>query len=371
MTITNQAELVIVDYNDITVSSSNEVLLEKLDKAFGSEGTGLIGIQNVPGFVEIKQNVLSLAHPLAHLPESDLHKLEDPDSLYNAGWSYGKEKLKKDIPDTAKASFYFNPIADVPGTEEDRQKYPVSYPCNRWPTSSLPKLEPACKDLGKLMKEVAVHLAKHIDTYALSRNKNYQPETLYRTMVDTEKVKGRLLYYYPLPQLQEENNEQTSASEDSWIGWHNDSGFLTALAGDMFMTPNGDSVSKDDSDSKTKEAGLYVVDRNDNVRKVTIPKDCMAIQIGECTQIITGGVVNATPHCVKGAPDLARASLACFIDTPPSFPLNIPPGNNDSSSAISSSSSRVPPLQDRWTNGTTFGDFLQTTFQKYYEFANQ
>jgi isopenicillin N synthase-like dioxygenase len=365
MTTEQEAELVVIEYDDVTGTGTgtgtptNEALLAKLDQAFGSEGSGIIGIRNVPGFVEAKYDVLSLAYPLAHLGEHNLSDLEDPNSLYNAGWSHGKEKLRADVPDTAKASFYFNPIIDIPGAPEDREKYPVSYPTNRWPTKSLPALEPAAKRLGCLMKDVAVCLSKHIDSYALSRNKHYQPETLYKTMVDTEKVKGRLLYYYPLQQ----QDASSPAAEDSWIGWHNDSGFLTALAGDMYMTPSGTILE----DSTSSAAGLYIVDRNDKVRKISVPKDCMAIQIGECTQIITGGVLVATPHCVKGAPNLARASLACFIDTPPSFRLSVP-GDIPDLVQLSTSSSRVPSLRARWKDGMTFGDFLQTTFQTYYDY---
>lgn len=38
-----------------------------------------------------------------------------------------------------------------------------------------------------------------------------------------------------------------------------------------------------------EEAGLYVINRLGKEVKVNIPKNCMAIQLGECTQIVTGG----------------------------------------------------------------------------------
>jgi hypothetical protein len=149
----------------------------------------------------------------------------------------------------------------------------------------------------------------------------------------------------------------------------NDSGFLTALAGDLYMDPEGTIV--EDTSPLISEAGLYVADRKGHVCKVQLPKDCMAIQIGECAQIATGGAVVATPHCVKGVPGLARASLVCFIDTPPSIPLSVPPGTTpESVVAITDMSTRVPPLSARWTNDMTFGDFLQKTFQMYYEWNN-
>ena len=357
--------LVVIPYDDVVAPTSSPDLLHKLEQAFGPSGLGIIGIQNVPEFVTVKQSLLPLSHSLAHLPAHELEALEDPSSMYNAGWSHGKEKLKADVPDFAKGSFYFNPIADVPGTADDRATYPVSYPCNKWPTTSLPQLEPVAKQMGRILQDVAIHLSKHIDAYAHSKVPTYAPTTLYDTLQNTEKVKGRLLYYYPL------SSELQSSSEDSWIGWHNDSGFLTALAGDLYVDHTTGTPVAD----IPKEAGLYVVDRIHPSRtvKVDLPSDCMAIQIGECTQILTGGAVVATPHCVRGvcSHNIARASLACFIDTPPTFPLSIPRDCAVESMLQESSTTRVPPLSKRWIPNQTFGTFLQTTFQMYYHWNNE
>jgi isopenicillin N synthase-like dioxygenase len=122
-------------------------------------------------------------------------------------------------------------------------------------------------------------------------------------------------------------------------------------------------------------AGLYVVDRNDQCQHVQIPMDCLAVQIGECTQIVTGGAVVATPHCVKGAtvPNVARISLPCFVDTPPGFSLKPPPGSSRQDViAAGLQSRRVPPLESRWTGeGMTFGEFLQATFSLYYNWSQE
>jgi isopenicillin N synthase-like dioxygenase len=369
-TALKMAEVVVLDYAELLADPST-ASRASMQTAFGPDGVGLIAIRNVPKFTELKQILLPQAHRLAHLPKEELQKLEDVDSLYNAGWSHGKEKLKADQPDWNKASFYFNPLVDVPGTEQDRQHYPYSYPCNRWPTSSMPDLEPAAKQLGSLMKDVAVLSSRHIDDYAHSVHPtSYQPNTLYDSLKDTEKAKGRLLYYFPLseqPTDDSATDNNNSSSEDSWIGWHNDSGFLTCLSGGIFLQPDGNILPQ----SPDPSAGLYVVDRNDQVLKVQLPNDCMGIQIGECTQILTHGAVVATPHCVRGIPGVARASMACFIDTPPGYKLSSPEGGDSSNAMLlAKSSSRVPPLSKRWTNGMTFGDFLAKTFQMYYEFDN-
>jgi hypothetical protein len=90
------------------------------------------------------------------------------------------------------------------------------------------------------------------------------------------KAKGRLLYYFPLSE-----EEVKDAGDDSWIGWHNDSGFLTALAGDMYVNDQtGEKVNCPDP-----AAGLYVNARDGSAIKIDIPEDCMAVQIGECAQV--------------------------------------------------------------------------------------
>ena len=121
------------------------------------------------------------------------------------------------------------------------------------------------------------------------------------------------------------------------------------------------------------EAGLYVTQRNGKAIHVDIPNECMAVQLGECTQIVTGGLLVATPHCVRGtrAKGIARIANPYFIDTAPDFPLSIPLGSSRKDIMSSSISSKVPELSSRWTrNGMKFGDFLTETFSKYYIHSN-
>ena len=358
--------LVIIDYDEVVQDPSDKHSLhEKLEQAFGAVGSiGLLAIRNVPDFVATKQSLLPLAHALVNLPPSYIEsELEDPTSLYNAGYSFGREKLGNQ-PDKSKASFYFNPLTDEPGSEEDRVQYPYSYPRNKWPTTKLPELEPAAKKLGSIMKDVVVELTKHIDAFAKTKVPSYQEGQLHRAMKSTEKAKGRLLYYFPLKSCPGNNQE------DSWIGWHNDSGFLTALAGDLYLHCDTGLPWDKHPDPN---AGLYVIDRNNHVQQVHIPADCMAVQLGECVQIVTAGAVVATPHCVRGTtvPHAARISFPCFIDTPPEFRLCVPDGCHREQ-ALVVDCPKVPPLSMRWTeDGMTFGDFLTKTFSMYYEWSTK
>lgn len=398
------ASILVLDWSDLAAgsvtpdsavnhgnNSTSTHVLETLEKALGANGTGLIAIRNVPGFVEAKQAFLPRAHDLVQLPSSQLLALEDPVSLYNAGWSHGKERMG-DTPDFAKGSYYYNPVTDCPGSAADRQAYPVSYPCNVWPAeASLPHFQTQANTMGAILKDTVVALARHIDQLAAQKVPDYPQDFLYTHMQATEKVKARLLYYFPLTvtDVQRDGNRpsngtlpaetpaQNMSREDSWIGWHNDSGFFTALAGDLYVDHETGQVLDQSPDPA---AGLYVIHRSGQTQKVNIPPDCVAVQMGECLQIVTGGAVTATPHCVRGvskpasaAARTARIALPVFVDVPPTFVLQ-PPAARSRAQVLEAGhdGGKVPPLAQRWkSDDQTFGDFLQTTFSTYYNWSNQ
>eukprot|EP01083_Nonionella_stella_P021441 59454_1 len=141
-TMEQNSNLVIINYEDL-LSESSEALVPLLARAFGSDcddnddnnistsasapapALGLIAIRGIPSFVETKQKFLPLAHSLVHLPSHYLEEnLTDAASFYSSGYSHGKEKLGHK-PDVSKASFYFNPVTDVPGTAQERKDYPA------------------------------------------------------------------------------------------------------------------------------------------------------------------------------------------------------------------------------------------------------
>lgn len=64
------------------------------------------------------QNPCVLQH-LQNLPEEARVRCEDPTSLYNFGWSHGKESLGNRGPDTHKGSYYANPLLDAPSDDVD------------------------------------------------------------------------------------------------------------------------------------------------------------------------------------------------------------------------------------------------------------
>jgi isopenicillin N synthase-like dioxygenase len=79
-------------------------------------------------------------------------------------------------------------------------------------------------------------------------------------------------------------------------GWHNDHGSLTGLASAMYLDSDGKEVQDTDPTS-----GLYVLSRGGELVRVAMPSDVLAFQIGETAQIHSGGLLQATPHAVRGS----------------------------------------------------------------------
>jgi isopenicillin N synthase-like dioxygenase len=136
-------------------------------------------------------------------------------------------------------------------------------------------------------------------------------------------------------------------------------------------------------------AGLYIQPRNNNNNnnpvKVVIPTDCCAFQIGETSQILSGGLLRATPHAVLAGTrtpsslmtNVTRESFALFLQPNEDFVLNLPTTTTTTTVSSSSVSSEedmfgsipqrpdLEPIASRWRNGQTFGAFHWATIQKF------
>lgn len=128
--------------------------------------------------------------------------------------------------------------------------------------------------------------------------------------------KARLLHYFPrsIEDISESTDTTNNNEEDtfsSWCGWHNDHGSLTGLVSAMYLDEDGNAVTNSDSN-----AGLYIRGRSSELIKVGIPEDHVAFQIGETAQIHSGGILQATPHAVRGTsmPRISRETFAVFME---------------------------------------------------------
>ncbi len=132
--------VVTLDYNDLVKKDVD--LSTQIANAFGNsqDCLGVCFVKNVPGLKEQRQLLLQAASFLAALSPQELQEITHQESLYNFGWSHGKE-IMNGKPDLAKGSFYNNPVYDVPpcANPEFQKKHPEYGFPNIWPRN-LPML---------------------------------------------------------------------------------------------------------------------------------------------------------------------------------------------------------------------------------------
>lgn len=347
-------KVVTIPYSDLLEKTND--LSEKLETGFGPSGLGIIAISNVPKYPVLRKNLLELSHSLAALPEEAKKDLEDADSRYSFGWSHGKEKLESGQPDKFKGSFYANPIVDVPTSDEGLIKRYLSY-CrpNLWPRDTLPELEPAFKDLGRLIFNVGLLLAYHCDKYVSKQSPLNEEHKLEVMLGRSLCHKGRLLHYFPAVQSDQDQNIDGISS---WCGWHTDHGSLTGLTCAMYMKDGSQLACPDNT------AGLYIRTRSSAVVKAIYGEHDIAYQVGEATEILSKGLFHATPHCVKTprgdkAHGVERNTFALFMQPNWDEPFS----NLDSIGRLH----KDIELQLTKSNGSmSFGDYSELVLNKYY-----
>lgn len=161
--------------------------------------------------------------------------------------------------------------------------------------------------------------------------------------------KGRLLYYFSKQESESKNDTGVS----SWCGWHTDHGSLTGLTSGMYMKKGAEIFCPD------LAAGLYVRTRNNQIVRAVFGEDELAYQIGEIAEILSQGLLCATPHCVQApkgeeAIGVERSTFALFMQPDWDEFLKFPSGFHHHKELI-------PP------NGSlTFGEYSEALLHKYY-----
>jgi len=324
-----------------------------------------LAVSGVPRVAELRRNFLPLGKKIADLPEEDKQKMEDPNSFYSVGWSHGKEMMSEGKPDLAKGSFYANPLHDRPVDDEATiKKYPAFCAPNIWPKEHLPELEQQFKEVGKLVVEAGLLLAKQCDALVHKKCPSYPADKLYNIIKKSRTPKARLLHYFPI-----DEDKFVDGDFSSWCGWHNDHGSLTGLVPAMYIDSHYKVVSPPRPD-----AGLYVKARDGTLVHASIPSDHLAFQIGEAACIHSGGILQATPHCVRGSPSpkdnpISRETFAVFMEPEWNEDMDLPGGVSDENVLRGSSTKNMPPgvplLGSRWKPPMDFGQFSDVTIKSY------
>lgn len=308
-------KVVVLDYNDLIRGKD---LSKSIEHAYNYDGLGILSVKNIPNFSQYRKEFLPYASKLAMLSQDKLRTLEHKESKYGFGWSHGKEKFEG-VFDIHKGSFYFNPQYDVPTDNQELIKqFPEAFSSNIWPTQYLPEFEGAAKQLGRLMVNVGILVAEQCDLYTKKKIPTFPRYTLREVITTSYTAKARLLHYFAV-------KENQKMKEDGWCGWHNDHGSLTALCPAMFMREGN---TTEEIDNEDPNAGLWIKSRKDELVKINLPRDYMGFQIGETSQIQSGGFLRATPHAVMPSkfPNVVRNTLAVFMQPNFSTPLDPPSG---------------------------------------------
>ncbi|GMH49389.1 hypothetical protein TrRE_jg6139 [Triparma retinervis] len=368
------------DYEELKdgLTNKNPELLAKIETAYGYDGLGILTVRGIPTLEEKRMAMLPLANSFAKLPNEVKKKTETPHAFYQVGWSYGNEKLQGNKPDYAKGSYYCNPLVDVPSTDAELiKKFPSFLEPNIWPTEDLPGFEPAFKDLGRLVVDVGRMIAKQCDDYVEEKLGDSKGK-FFKLLKESKCCKGRLLHYFPADEVAAMTGASSSSSDNDfsdWCGWHNDHGSLTGLVPAIYTNSDDEVVSCPDP-----EAGLYIRSRKGDLVKVVLPKgeagrNCISFQIGETSQIHTGGTLQATPHAVRGAmgeasKGISRQTFAVFMEPEFDGDMDVPEGVGveqvQDSEAAKHLPSSVRTLASRWQKGQDFGQFSDATFSAFY-----
>lgn len=352
MAVMPAAAAVAVPLSEVNSGEHGAAMASALERAYGSEGLGILLVRDVPDLAAKRQGLLPLARAFANLKEEVKAKYEDGESHFSFGWSHGKEKLSNGAFDTFKGSFYNNPLENRPCDDAELMKQHPSYlRPNVWPTDDLPALEPAFMDLGTCIVNVGRELLRHCDAYVRARRKGGDVASIERTVADSRCHKARLLYYFPMSA-----DDAAGKEQDAWCGWHTDHGSLTGLVSARFTNADGAEVA-----NPVPDAGLYIRNRAGEVVRVVIPPDCIAFQIGESAQVASGGLLRATPHCVSPGTTPAigvdRSTFAVFMQPSYDAIMDVPKGDEESVRA---------DIGSRWTPGCSFGEFTTRTLEANY-----
>jgi len=151
--------------------------------------------------------------------------------------------------------------------------------------------------------------------------------------------------------------KQKKKQQDSWCGWHFDHCALTGLTSAMYLDPSLNEVPSPDA-----TAGLYIRTRGGDVVKVSIPSNALAFQMGEVTQVASGGKLRATSHCVRAAygpsaVGISRDTLAVFMQPMWDHKMICPQGMEPKDIDVVG-----------WTSpDQNFAEFTVEKFREYYE----
>jgi hypothetical protein len=192
---------------------------------------------------------------------------------------------------------------------------------------------------------------------------------LFRALVGAGTAKARAVSY------------PAGASGSDWQPWHYDYGIFSALLSPAVAADGGATLLDAGAFARAcPGAGLVVRGLCGGADAVAhIPAGCIGVQVGESAQILSGGRLVATPHCVRapaGADGdaLSRAAFVVFCQPPWGAQLTAVGDGALARGRVLAASQRaaeglggcVPLLDERWADGDTFSSFSRATTAAYF-----
>jgi len=351
-----KSEVVRIDYEQLINEKCD--LEEKIDRAYGKNGLGLIVIKNIPEITKIRQNIFESGFQLAHLNKARLTELERPDAQYYVGWSKGRQYLG-DGDDYMQAMFYariFTDTAIYPKDPELERKF-----TNIWP-EELKNFKENYIKTGKAIANCQINLLKHFDKYLIDKiqteNSKEYKSFLYKNFSINNDATGMMAIYYP-PSLFEHKNY--NGKSDNWCGWHRDFGLFSGLLNPMFFTQDGKVVN-------LKTGGLLVKDRMGDINEMQYDDNEIVIQAADALFIFSGGSIISTPHAVKVRDDipkdLFRLNFITFFEPHLSMKLK-PPGDMKLEELIKKDPFKMSNVITKFREGMTYKEFITETFDNF------
>ena len=114
------------------------------------------------------------------------------------------------------------------------------------------------------------------------------------------------------------------------------------------------------------DAGLWIKKRSGEEFRARFPKDCIAFQIGQSSQVMTGGQLMATPHAVQMvkhplSENVGRCTFAVFMQPDNLYAMG-PKGKKENGDDFTSDDIAVA----QYAEGQNFADFTVETVKMYY-----
>jgi isopenicillin N synthase-like dioxygenase len=347
--------LIKIDYNELIDPNSN--LIDNITQAFGINGLGLICIKNIPNYSEIRKDILKKGFEMANLDQDYLQTLEKPETNYSLGYQKGKSFFGGKW-EALTGAFYARVLNEQIDHSDPEMKKKYT---NIWPSEEkLQGFKNSFLKMGKLLTHCQESLLLHLEKYVKSCYPKYEEGSIYNKLKARNDAISRLIMYHPAKTYDE--TKYGAESKDNWCGWHRDFGIVTGLAHPIYFKDNEEVVEGIGS-------GLIVKDRKNQLHNITFGEDEILIQSGDCSFIMTGGTVIATPHCVKITEDMPkdvyRITFVNFYDPCFEEVIDLPKGI-EKEMIKEKDPLGLKYMLTKFNEPCTYGELIKNAFNNYY-----